>query len=396
MSKLSQTMKMVSGSTTYQIPFYTTTTEAGAYGTYGAANVGGTACYYGFGTGTDVAHGSKVKTPQKVVKGNTTYYMLTKGNAELATYTLKLNAMTTNQTITLKYKNRNITDTGYEAEVTKKSTSSAQSFTVRKGTTWTATVSPSTGWNAGALSPGSSGTVSAATTVSAAAATYKTFTLKLAKQTHQTITLKYKNKKSDGTFDSEVTKKSSSSDQSFTVGYGTTWTATIAGATDWNAGTLSAKSGTVTANVTVTASAATTKYPKGTLLGNDVTSLKIPNSVSYISINAIFAQYSSMTSMSGAGGEVEENGVSVKRVAVTPGTTYADFNKYTGTNDSASYNYGAGYTQYYNHPSLGKVPNNDEDTSYFKIYADTNSGTPYADTTVRKLYKTLKGTEIPA
>lgn len=253
-------MKMVSGSTTYQIPFYTTTTEAGAYGTYGAANVGGTACYYGLGTGTDVAHGSQVKTPQKVVKGSTTYYMLTKGNAELATYTLKLNAMTTNQTITLKYKNRNITDTGYEAEVTKTSTSSAQSFTVRKGTTWTATVSPSTGWNAGALSPGSSGTVSAATTVSAAAATYKTFTLKLVKQTNQTITLKYKNKKSDGTFDSEVTKTSSSSDQSFTVGYGTTWTATIAGATGYNTGTLSpGASGTVTAATTVTAGTASLK-----------------------------------------------------------------------------------------------------------------------------------------
>lgn len=169
MSKLSQTMKMVSGSTTYQIPFYTTTGEAGAYETYGTANVGGTTCYYGLGTGADAAHGSGVKTPQKVIKSNTTYYMLTKGNAELATYTLKLSA-TTNQTITLKYKNRNATDTGYETEVTKTSTSSAQSFTVRKGTTWTATIAGASGYAPGALSPGASGTVNAATTVSASAA----------------------------------------------------------------------------------------------------------------------------------------------------------------------------------------------------------------------------------
>lgn len=176
MSKVSQTMKMVSGSTTYQVPFYTTTGEAGAYGTYGTAKVGSTTCYYGLGTGADAAHGSGVKTPLKVVKSGTTYYMLTKGNAELATYTLKL-AATTNQTITLKYKNRNATDTGFETEVTKTSTSSEQSFTVRKGTTWTATVAGASGYNPGALSPGASGTVSANTTVSAGTASLITRTV---------------------------------------------------------------------------------------------------------------------------------------------------------------------------------------------------------------------------
>lgn len=178
MSKLSQTMKMVSGSTTYNVGFYTTTSEATAYGTYGTANVGGTTCYYGLGTGASVATGSGVKTPLKVIKGSTTYYMLTKGNAELATYTLKL-AATTNQTITLVYKNRNYTDSGYETAITKKSTSSAQSFTVRKGTTWTATIAAASGFVAGALSPGASGTVNAATTVSAKAATVSTWTVTL-------------------------------------------------------------------------------------------------------------------------------------------------------------------------------------------------------------------------
>ena len=83
MSKLSQTMKMVSGSTTYQIPFYTTTGEASGYGAYGTANVGGTTCYYPLGTGASEATGSLVKTPCKVVKSGTTYYMLTNGVVQL-------------------------------------------------------------------------------------------------------------------------------------------------------------------------------------------------------------------------------------------------------------------------------------------------------------------------
>ena len=252
-------MEMVSGAATYQIGFYTTTGEASAYGAYGMAEVDGTTCYYGLGTGVDVAHGSEVKTPLKVNKSGTDYYMLIKGNAELASYNLTL-AATSNQTITLKYKNRNSTNSGYETEVTKTSTGSAQSFSVRNGTTWTASIASATGWTAGSLSPGASGTVSAAVTVSASAATYKTFTLTLAATSNQTITLKYKNKKSDGSFEAEVTKTSTGSAQKFTVGYGTTWTATVAGATGWTAGALSpGASGTVTAAVTVSAAAATYK-----------------------------------------------------------------------------------------------------------------------------------------
>lgn len=83
MSQLSQTMKMVSGTTTYQVPFYTTTGEASGYGEYGTANVGGVTCYYPLGTGTSEATGASVKTPCKVVKNNTTYYMLTSGSTPL-------------------------------------------------------------------------------------------------------------------------------------------------------------------------------------------------------------------------------------------------------------------------------------------------------------------------
>ncbi len=88
--------------------------------------------------------------------------------ATLKTFTLKL-AATSNQTITLKYKNHK-SDGTVAAEVTKTSTSSAQSFTVGYGTTWTATLAAATGYTKGTLSA-SSGTVKAATTVSATAAT---------------------------------------------------------------------------------------------------------------------------------------------------------------------------------------------------------------------------------
>ena len=179
------------------------------------------------------------------------------GAASLKTYTLKLNG-TSNQVITLKYKNRNSANTGYETEVTKTSTSSTQSFTVRHGTTWTASItSVNEGYNKGTISV-ASGTVTAATTVSATAATLKTYTLKLNGTSNQVITLKYKNRNSANTgYETEVTKTSTSSAQSFTVRHGTTWTATLAANTGYTKGTLSASSGTVTAATIVSATAAT-------------------------------------------------------------------------------------------------------------------------------------------
>ena len=80
MSQLSQTMKMISGQTTYQIPFYTTTSEASGFGECGMANVGGVTCYYPLGQATSTATGSAYATPCKVIKNNITYYILTAGS----------------------------------------------------------------------------------------------------------------------------------------------------------------------------------------------------------------------------------------------------------------------------------------------------------------------------
>lgn len=177
---------------------------------------------------------------------------VTAGAASLKTYILKVNA-TSHQTITLKYKNRNAANTGYEAEVTKTITTSAGSYTVRHGTTWTASVAGATGWNAGTIT--SSGTVTGNVTLTASAATHKTVTLThRASNTHQTLVVKYKNY-NGSSYAAEATLASG---QSVTVGYGTTWTATLTAATGCTRGTLSpGSSGTMSGNVTVSATAGT-------------------------------------------------------------------------------------------------------------------------------------------
>ncbi len=179
------------------------------------------------------------------IDANTT---ITASAAALNGYTITL-AATSNQTITFRY-----TEPG-GSQVTRTSTSSAQSLVLRHGTTWTATITGATGYNAGTLSPGTSGTITAATTITASAATLKTYALKLNGTTNQTITLRYTEPGA-----SQVTKTSTSSTQTFTVKHGTTWTATVAGATGYNPGALSpGSSGTVTAAATISAAAATIK-----------------------------------------------------------------------------------------------------------------------------------------
>ena len=162
-------------------------------------------------------------------------------------------AATTHQTITVTY-----TEPG-KSTVTKKSSSSVQYITVLAGTTWSATVAGATGYNPGTLQYGSSGTITDyGTIIYASAATLKTYNLKLGATTNQKITLKYTNT-TNGT---SYTKKSTTTAQSFTVGYGTKWTATLAADDGYTKGTLSASSGTVTAATTVSATKATAITPK--------------------------------------------------------------------------------------------------------------------------------------
>ena len=81
-------------------------------------------------------------------------------------------------------------------------------------------------------------------TVSATAATIKTFTFTINQSAHQTIT---------------VTCNGVAHTSTFTATYGDKWTATITPETGYNAGKLSATSGTITGSVTVSATAAAIK-----------------------------------------------------------------------------------------------------------------------------------------
>lgn len=81
-------------------------------------------------------------------------------------------------------------------------------------------------------------------TISATAATKQTFTFYINQSDHQTIT---------------VTCNGVAHTSTFTATYGDKWTATITPATGYNAGKLSATSGTITGSVTVAATAATIK-----------------------------------------------------------------------------------------------------------------------------------------
>jgi len=143
-----------------------------------------------------------------------------------------------------------------ETSWTKKtSTSSAQKFTLGHGSQWYATVAGATGWNAGTISGAGSesspNTLTAAHTVSATAATHKTFTLKATSEAHQTLTVKYKNYNGS----TYATEKQLAEGDSVTVGYGTTWTASVKADTGYKAGTLSpGTKGTVTANTTISVS----------------------------------------------------------------------------------------------------------------------------------------------
>lgn len=81
-------------------------------------------------------------------------------------------------------------------------------------------------------------------TISANAATKQTFTFYINQSDHQTIT---------------VTCNGVAHTSTFTATYGDKWTATITPATGYNAGRLSATSGTITGSVTVSATAAAIK-----------------------------------------------------------------------------------------------------------------------------------------
>lgn len=177
MGALTTKLNVKNGDTVYLVTSYSTQDEGTVQtafsgttnlGTYWKITNNGVDAYIGLWPTSVTSGGNPHHSALQVIKGGKTYYVETSVNNN---FTLKL-AATSHQTITLKY-----TQPG-ASQVTKTSTSSAQSFTVKVGTTWTASLAADTGYTKGTLSPGTSGTVRAGTTVSATAATANTYTLK--------------------------------------------------------------------------------------------------------------------------------------------------------------------------------------------------------------------------
>ena len=167
---------------------------------------------------------SPTKDPESI------YYLKADAYGKLATYTVTI-TQTANQTIKVT------TNDGVEHTST---------FTANYGTTYTVTVTPATGYNAGTPSV-SSGTITGNLTITATAATIKTFQVTITQTANQTIKVKAGSVEHTSTF---------------TANYGTTYTVTVTPATGYNAGTPSVSSGTITGNLTITATAATIKVLK--------------------------------------------------------------------------------------------------------------------------------------
>ena len=164
---------------------------------------------------------SPTKDPESI------YYLKADAYGKLATYTVTI-TQTANQTIKVT------TNDGVEHTST---------FTANYGTTYTVTVTPATGYNAGTPSV-SSGTITGNLTITATAATIKTFQVTITQTANQTIKVKAGSVEYTSTF---------------TANYGTTYTVTVTPATGYNAGTPSVSRGTITGNLTITATAATIK-----------------------------------------------------------------------------------------------------------------------------------------
>ena len=121
------------------------------------------------------------------------------------------------------------------------------SFTASYGDTYIVEIIPDEGYEAGSLISGNmNGTISGNLTIQVSDATIKQFTVAINQSEHQTITVKC-----NGT----------NHTSSFTANYGSTYTASIAVSNSvyYTPGTLNHISGTITGNITISATAATLK-----------------------------------------------------------------------------------------------------------------------------------------
>lgn len=190
------------------------------------------------------ATGYKASSP--TINGTTVSnpYKITQANIEAGSFTLSCTAAA-KQTFTFT-----INQSAHQTiTVTCNGVAHTSTFTATYGDKWTATITSETGYNAGTLSA-TSGTITGSVTVSATAATIKTFTLSFGATTNQTYTATI----------GGSTKAATASATSYTVNYGTMYSVAYTANSATAAYTYTASSsvsGTVTDTTSIPAKSAT-------------------------------------------------------------------------------------------------------------------------------------------
>lgn len=267
---------------------YTSKADCAGYSTINL-EVDGTNVYAGLGTSLTANNASGIRIQKN---GSTTKYAILKWTQAAMNIT-----QVANQTI----------------KVTNASGTAISTGTLLPmNTALTITCTPATGYKAS--SPTINGTTvsnpykitqanieAGSFTLSCTAATKQTFTFTINQSAHQTIT---------------VTCNGVAHTSTFTATYGDKWTATISPATGYNAGTLSATSGTITGSVTVSATAAAIK-----------------------TFTLSFGATTNQTYTATVGGSTKAATASATSYTVNYGTTYSV--AYTANSTTAAYTYTA-------------------------------------------------------
>lgn len=214
--------------------------------------------YYPYGTTWSVSHTSDTGwtkgTLSPANSGTLTNanITITATAATHNTYKITLPS-TSNQTITIHYKNHN----GSSLATSWSTTTS--SITLGHGSQYYLTVAASTGYNAGSISnAGSSSsplTLTAARSVTIGAASLKSYVLTLAATSNQTIKIRYKARNADGTMPSSWSSEisSGSSAKTYTLRHGSQYQITaFSASTGYNTGTLKNGSTNVSASTSTT------------------------------------------------------------------------------------------------------------------------------------------------
>lgn len=267
---------------------YTSKSDCAGYSTINL-EVDGTNVYAGLGTSLTANNASGIRIQKN---GSTTKYAILKWTQAAMNIT-----QVANQTI----------------KVTNASGTAISTGTLLPmNTTLTITCTPATGYKAS--SPTINGTTvsnpykitqanieAGSFTLSCTAATKQTFTFTINQSAHQTIT---------------VTCNGVAHTSTFTATYGDKWTATISPDTGYNAGRLSATSGTITGSVTVSATAAAIK-----------------------TFTLSFGATTNQTYTATVGGSTKAATSSATSYTVNYGTTYSV--AYTANSATAAYTYTA-------------------------------------------------------